>query len=117
MRPRETWTSGDYRRSMASGAIADVVAWVGPTVQRYLADPSPVLACGIKSTTCRTLCVTSSLGRCRYPVSMTTISSSKLLEIDGGRCGNQPMHMGFDRCHDDASVESAAGPHFGVLLE
>jgi len=36
---------------MASAAIDDVVAWVGPTVQRYLVDPSPVLACGIESTT------------------------------------------------------------------
>lgn len=28
---------------IASAAIDDVVAWVGPTVQRYLADQSPIL--------------------------------------------------------------------------
>jgi AcrR family transcriptional regulator len=27
---------------MASAEIEDLVAWVGPTVQRYLADPSPI---------------------------------------------------------------------------
>jgi Tetracyclin repressor-like, C-terminal domain len=27
----------------ASADIEDLVAWVGPTVQRYLADPSPCL--------------------------------------------------------------------------
>jgi hypothetical protein len=26
----------------ASAEIEDLVAWVGPTVQRYLADPGPI---------------------------------------------------------------------------
>jgi AcrR family transcriptional regulator len=30
----------------ASADIEDLVAWVGPTVQRYLADPSPILGRG-----------------------------------------------------------------------
>ena len=30
----------------ASADIEDLVAWVGPTVQRYLADPSPIVGSG-----------------------------------------------------------------------
>jgi hypothetical protein len=30
----------------ASADIEDLVAWVGPTVQRYLADPSPIVGRG-----------------------------------------------------------------------